>query len=66
MYICTSPSFTRWDKLDTKGIETVRRDNCLLVRNVVSTCLDKILVERDVRGAEHYVKGVISELLQNK
>ena len=21
----------RWDKIDTKGIETVRRDNCLLV-----------------------------------
>lgn len=22
----------KWDKIDTKGIETVRRDNCLLVR----------------------------------
>jgi hypothetical protein len=21
----------KWDKIDTKGIETVRRDNCLLV-----------------------------------
>lgn len=56
----------KWDKIDTKGIETVRRDNCLLVRNVVSTCLDKILVERNPEGAIAYVKGIISDLLQNK
>lgn len=24
----------KWDKIDTKGIETVRRDNCLLVGRV--------------------------------
>lgn len=56
----------KWDKIDTKGIETVRRDNCLLVRNVVSTCLDMILIGRDPRGAVDYVKGVIADLLQNK
>lgn len=44
----------------------VRRDNCLLVRRVVDTCLRKILIERDVPGAIAYCKGVISELLQNK
>lgn len=27
------------------GIETVRRDNCPLVRNVVTTCLHKILID---------------------
>lgn len=36
----------KWDKMDSKGIETVRRDNCGLVRQVVGTCLDKILIER--------------------
>eukprot|EP00887_Chlorella_sp_A99_P006196 scaffold3.g6196.t1 len=56
----------RWDKIDTKGIETVRRDNCLLVRNVVTTCLEKILVGRDPDAAAAYVKGVISDLLMNK
>lgn len=56
----------KWDKIDTKGIETVRRDNCLLVRNVVSTCLDKILVQRDPKGAVEYVKSTIADLLQNK
>ena len=26
----------RWDKMDTKGIETARRDNCALVRSVIA------------------------------
>lgn len=34
----------------------MRRDNCLLVRNVVTTCLEKILIERDVQAAVSYVK----------
>ena len=37
-----------YDKLDSKGLETVRRDNCLLVRRVVQTVLDKILIHSDV------------------
>ncbi|TPX57005.1 DNA-directed DNA polymerase [Powellomyces hirtus] len=60
----TSPD--KHDKMDTKGIETVRRDSCRLVSSVIETCLKKILVDRDVTGAEEYTKGVISDLLQNK
>ncbi|PKI84340.1 Pol3p [Malassezia vespertilionis] len=56
----------KFDKMDTKGIETVRRDNCRLVRTMIETCLKKMLIDRDVRGAEAYVKEVISDLLQNK
>ncbi|KAM3570512.1 hypothetical protein VYU27_007436, partial [Nannochloropsis oceanica] len=56
----------KYDKMDTKGLETVRRDNCLLVRRVIDTCLRKILIDRDVQGAIGYCKNVISELLQNK
>lgn len=26
----------KYDKMDTKGLETVRRDNCLLVRKVLT------------------------------
>lgn len=44
----------------------VRRDNCLLVRNVVTTCLEKILIQRDMAGAVAYVKTTISDLLLNK
>ena len=39
-----------------QGIETVRRDNCQLVRNVVETVLDHILVHRDEQAAIAYVK----------
>ena len=56
----------KYDKLDAKGLETVRRDNCLLVRRVVETCLKKILIERNVQGAIDYTKKTISDLLQNK
>lgn len=32
--------------MDCKGLETVRRDNCPLVANVMNTCLNKLLIER--------------------
>ena len=54
------------DYMDCKGLETVRRDNCLLVRRMIDTCLRKLLIERDVPGAIDYAKGTISDLLQNK
>lgn len=57
----------KYDHMDTKGIEvwptvcwyvnmykTVRRDNCLLVRKVIGTCLQKILMDRDIPGAVAY------------
>ncbi|KAH9940939.1 DNA polymerase family B-domain-containing protein [Epithele typhae] len=56
----------KYDKMDAKGIETVRRDNCRLVSTVIETCLHKMLIDRDVKGAEDYVKQTISDLLQNK
>lgn len=54
------------DKMDTKGIETVRRDNCRLVQNVIETVLQMILRRRDVDGAQEYVKKIISQLMQNQ
>ncbi len=56
----------KYDKMDSKGIETVRRDNCRLVQIVIETVLKKILMERDLEGAQSYVKEMISNLLQNK
>ncbi|KAK2745415.1 DNA-directed DNA polymerase delta [Myotisia sp. PD_48] len=60
----TNPN--KYDKMDSKGIETVRRDNCRLVQTVIETILKKILIDRDVPGAQSYVKNMISDLLQNK
>ncbi|KAK3995103.1 DNA polymerase family B-domain-containing protein [Cladorrhinum sp. PSN332] len=56
----------KYDKMDTKGIETVRRDNCLLVTTVLEKVLRMILIDRDVPGAQEYVKSTISDLLQNR
>ncbi|KAK8232263.1 DNA polymerase delta catalytic subunit [Phyllosticta capitalensis] len=56
----------KWDKMDTKGIETVRRDNCRLVQTVIETSLRMLLIDRDVNGAQEFVKETISDLLQNK
>jgi DNA polymerase delta subunit 1 len=60
----TNPN--KFDKMDTKGIETVRRDNCRLVQTVIDTSLRMLLIDRDVEGAQHYVKNVVADLLQNK
>nr|POE85130.1 dna polymerase delta catalytic subunit [Quercus suber] len=56
----------KYDKMDTKGIETVRRDNCRLVQTVIETSLRLLLIDRDVQAAQDYVKDTIAELLQNK
>lgn len=56
----------KFDKMDTKGIETVRRDNCRLVQTVIETVLRRILMDRDPEGAQNFVKQVITDLLQNR
>jgi DNA polymerase delta subunit 1 len=56
----------KYEKIDCKGIETVRRDNCHLVKEVVQNVLNKILIERSYEDAIQYCKKVIADLLQNK
>lgn len=61
--------FTRpdkYDKMDCKGIETVRRDNSPLVANLINNCLQKLLIDRDPDGAVEYAKQTISDLLCNR
>ncbi|KAJ8612676.1 hypothetical protein CTAYLR_002097 [Chrysophaeum taylorii] len=56
----------KYDYLDAKGLETVRRDNCLLVRQLVDACLRLMIIRGDVDAALAHAKSVISDLLQNK
>lgn len=56
----------KFDKMDTKGIETVRRDNCRLVQNVITRVLELILEDRNVEEAQEFVKKTIANLLQNR
>ena len=56
----------KFDKMDCKGIETVRRDNCSLIKETVQSTLDYLLIKRDPEAAITNCKGMISDLLQNK
>lgn len=56
----------KYDKMDCKGIETVRRDNSPLVANLMNMCLQKLLIDRDPNAAVDYAKSVISDLLCNR
>lgn len=56
----------KYDKMDCKGIETVRRDNSPLVANLINNCLQKLLIERNPDGAVEYAKQIISDLLCNR
>ena len=60
----TNPN--KFDKMDCKGIETVRRDNCALVKETVQEALNWILIRRDPEGAVNHCKGIISDLYQNR
>jgi len=55
-----------FDKLDAKGIETVRRDNCELVKVVIERVLDIVLKEMSIDKAVKFVQNTVAELLQNK
>jgi DNA polymerase delta subunit 1 len=55
-----------YKKMDCKGIETVRRDFCGLVKDVVETSLRAILIHKAPETAVQYVKGQISQLLMNE
>lgn len=62
--IFTNPE--KADRIDTKGIETVRRDNCELVKDVIQTCLTRILIDRNVESAVSYVKETVQRLYTEK
>ncbi|CCH59550.1 hypothetical protein TBLA_0B07320 [Henningerozyma blattae CBS 6284] len=56
----------KFDKLDQKGLASVRRDSCPLVSIVMNRVLKTILIDRNVDGALEYVKDVIDDLLHNR
>jgi DNA polymerase delta subunit 1 len=56
----------KYDKVDAKGIESVRRDNCLLVSRLVAKCIEFFLVHKDVEGAKEYVRKTAADLVADK
>merc|ERR1712223_432893 len=61
-----SSSAEKHDKMDCKGIETVRRDNCQLVAKLMNNVLQKILIDRNPNGAMELAKRSISDLFCNR
>ena len=53
-------------RIDAKGIETVRRDNCRLVQNILQKSLDLLLIKQDKDAAIKFVKSMIEDLLDDK
>ncbi len=61
------PTNTGWDeKLEMKGVETVRRDWCLLVSETMKVVIEVILKENDIKKAVSYFKGVVGDLVKGK
>ncbi|KAH0479023.1 MAG: uncharacterized protein KVP18_001990 [Porospora cf. gigantea A] len=56
----------KYDKMDCKGIETVRRDFCRMVQTTVDEALKLLLIEGSKEKAVAKVKQVVSDLLQSK
>jgi len=54
------------DKIDTKGIETVRREWCDLVGEVVDKVINMLLKQPDVNLVVNYVRDVLQKLKQGK
>lgn len=54
------------DDIEMKGIETVRRDWCLLVPEVMESVIETILKEGDLQKAIEKVRSVIEDLRNNK
>jgi DNA polymerase delta subunit 1 len=54
------------DKIDKKGIEAVRRDNCQLIRDMLENVLETVLVDGNKDAAIRYIQETIRDLLMNK
>ncbi len=57
----------KWeDRIETKGIETVRRDWCDLTSEVIENILETILKKEDIEEAVRYFKGITVDLIEGK
>lgn len=54
------------DKINSKGIETVRRDKAFLVRETVKQCLEFILREQDIPKTVEYLKNRVDDLINRR
>jgi DNA polymerase delta subunit 1 len=53
-------------KIDVKGIELARRDNCPFVVKAMKTIVDKLILEMDRTAAIDHINSVLSGILGNR
>ncbi len=57
----------KWkDKIEMKGIETVRRDWCPLVSDALNEIIEIILKQGDIQKAVDFIKNIIINVKENK
>lgn len=54
------------EKVETKGIETVRRDWCQLTSEVMKRVIDILLKQEDPKEAVRYFRGVVDALVKGQ
>ena len=54
------------NNIETRGIETVRRDWCALVPEIMDKVLNIVLIEGNVTKAIEYVRSIIQDVKDNK
>lgn len=52
----------KYDKLDVKGLETVRRDSCPFVSNTMKEILNLMMIERKLELVSEKIKTIVSRL----
>ena len=57
---------TEFDKIESKGLENIRRDNVPLVSETIEQCFHLILEKDDIKGAFDYALSVCKKLLKGK
>lgn len=53
-------------KVDSKGVEKNRLDNCPLVRRVMSRVFDILLIENNLQKALDFVKSIVADLIHHR
>jgi DNA polymerase I len=57
----------KWnDRMEMKGIETVRRDWCVLASETMLKVLNIVLKERDISKASKYVRSTVDDLAKGR
>ena len=52
------------EKIDVRGLETVRRDSCKFVQEIMQACLELILKDRDANKAVQLIRQSVQKLYQ--